>query len=94
MELWDEFGILFVSKEEWTKHRKDIPTIETLYKAVQAMQVSHEKKNYTTLGKAKSRFLDFTERMNDYSYLADLIPSGDKYVSLVAGTVSLIVKVS
>ena len=58
------------------------------------MQVSQDKKNETTLGKAKSRFLDFTERMNDYSYLADFIPSGDKYVCLVAGAVSLIVKVS
>jgi hypothetical protein len=41
----------------------------------------------------KNRFLNFAETMNDYSYLFSIVPSGDKYTSLITGVVSSVVKV-
>ena len=52
---------------------------------------SNRKK--TKLGRMKTLFTRVTQSLAKYKDLFAVVPSGDKYVSLVAGSVSAIVKV-
>lgn len=45
------------------------------------------------LGKVKSYVVDFLEMMDDHSFLFKFIPTGDKYISLITGVISSVVKV-
>lgn len=51
----------------------------------------HQKKG--AWDKGTQQFFDFVSIMDDHSYLFKFIPTGDKYVSLIAGVVTTVVKV-
>ena len=47
----------------------------------------------TKTGRAKKLFTKVAQSLFKYKDLFDIVPSGDKYVSLVAGSISAIIKV-
>lgn len=71
----------------------EVPNITTLRNIVQDAQVEWQAKRSKGLGKVKSYVADFLEMMDDHSYLFKFIPTGDKYISLITGVVSSVVKV-
>ena len=90
--------------EQWTKFHSRFklgnipvgdgpPTIETLQKAVQNSQNDWTERKESGFGKVKMKIENFLNTMNDHSYLFNVIPSGDKYVSLITGVISSVVKV-
>ncbi len=70
-----------------------VPTIDKLHNAVVAASESWKSKKESGYGKVKQRFFDFLNMMDDHSEMFSVIPNGDKYVSLITGVVSTIVKV-
>ncbi|GLA06680.1 hypothetical protein AnigIFM60653_007620 [Aspergillus niger] len=71
----------------------EVPNITTLRNIVQDAQVEWQAKRSKGLGKVKSYVADFLEMMDDHSYLFKFIPTGDKYISLITGVVSSVVKI-
>ncbi|RDH36294.1 hypothetical protein BDQ94DRAFT_167912 [Aspergillus welwitschiae] len=71
----------------------EVPNITTLRNIVQDAQVEWQAKRSKGLGKIKSYVADFLEMMDDHSYLFKFIPTGDKYISLITGVVSSVVKI-
>jgi len=92
-ELWTKFSHVFPSDGVAVQSPDSIPTITTLYEAINHAQTTWHDRQNEGFGPVKGRFLTFAETMNDYSYLFSVIPSGDKYISLVTGVVSSVVKV-
>ncbi|KAL8393633.1 hypothetical protein RB595_003389 [Gaeumannomyces hyphopodioides] len=70
------------------------PTVLTLRQAVSEAQKAWEGKKTAGFGKAKERLESFVGTLHNYSFLFSLIPSDDKYTSLITGTISSIVKIS
>lgn len=93
IETWQNFQHLFHDDQESTRPANSIPTIETLRRAIDQSQDAWLAKKTKGFGKAKDRFFDFLDTMNDHSYLFNIIPSGDKYISLITGVVSSVVTV-
>lgn len=91
--MWESFGYLFPISGASRLTSTNIPTIQTLQKAVNDAQDEWKAKGETQFGKAKDRLFDFLEMMNDHSYLFKFIPAGDKYISLITGVVSSVVQV-
>jgi hypothetical protein len=71
----------------------DVPNVATLQKVVNDAQAKWETKKGTGFGKLKTYVSDFLGMMDDHSYLFKVIPAGDKYISLITGVVSSVVKV-
>ncbi|KAF7555178.1 hypothetical protein G7Z17_g2378 [Cylindrodendrum hubeiense] len=94
VETWDTFQHLFHGDGESVRPPNSIPTIETLRVAINQAQGAWLAKKTKGFGKAKDRFFDFLDTMNDHSYLFKVIPSGDKYISLITGVVSSVVTAS
>ena len=90
---WQEFNHLFETESDSAQLPGRVPTIETLYKAIDQAQGAWLAKKAKGWGRAKERFLEFSNTMDDHSYLFSVIPSGDKYISLITGVVSSVVKV-
>lgn len=72
---------------------RQAPTIDELREAVSNAQLARENQRKGMTYTAKSRFMDFLDTMNDHSFLFEFIPVGDKYVSLITGVITSIVKV-
>lgn len=72
---------------------QEVPNINMLREIVGNAQVEWETRRGKGFGKVKSYMSDFLESMNDHSYLFKFIPAGDKYISLITGVVSSVVKV-
>ena len=72
---------------------QEVPNINTLREIVGDAQLEWETKRGKGFGKVKSYVSDFLELMDDHSYLFKFIPAGDKYISLITGVVSSVVKV-
>ncbi|KAI1479211.1 hypothetical protein F4774DRAFT_138077 [Daldinia eschscholtzii] len=89
IEMWQQFHHLFPAWEEPTLARDGVPTIATLRDAVQEAQISWGRKS-----KTRNRLFMFLEALDDHSYLFKLIPTEDKYLSLLTGVISSIVKAS
>ncbi|PLN81339.1 hypothetical protein BDW42DRAFT_193862 [Aspergillus taichungensis] len=71
---------------------QEVPNINTLREIVGDAQVEWETKRGKGFGKVKRYVSDFLDLMNDHSYLFKFIPAGDKYISLITGVVSSVVK--
>ncbi|KAK3322846.1 hypothetical protein B0H66DRAFT_620668 [Apodospora peruviana] len=68
------------------------PRLDSLLHAAQDAEAAWEKKKESGIGKAKSAIENFMETMNNHSYLFSIIPSGDKYTSLITGVMTSITK--
>lgn len=91
-ETWQKFQKSFCSENSLTV-LSQVPTINELHKAVSSAQLERENLKRGMTYTAKTRFMDFLDTMNDHSFLFKFIPVGDKYVSLITGVVTSIVKV-
>ncbi len=95
-KVWKGFQAFFPDAKEGevsTVGASNIPTLDNLLRAVQRAEADWEEKKKAGFGKAKGRFRDFLETMDDHSYLFSVIPDGDKYTSLITGIVTSVVKV-
>jgi hypothetical protein len=94
VEIWQKFREHHDSDSgESSLSFHDVPNVATLQKVVNDTQVKWETKKGTGLGKLKTYVSDFLGMMDDHSYLFKVIPAGDKYISLITGVVSSVVKV-
>ena len=94
VKLWDKFSSSFPQLERPGSACPNVPTISTLQQEVLSAEQAWTVGREAGWGKAKNRVFTFIETMNNHSYLFSFIPQGDRYVSLFAGVISSIVKVS
>lgn len=74
--------------------RNSIPDLPEVHNAVRsAMLTWQEKRDSTKLGKVKKVFEKVYQSCDDHSSLLSIIPNDDKYVSLIAGSLTAIAKV-
>ncbi|QPC76903.1 hypothetical protein HYE68_007655 [Fusarium pseudograminearum] len=92
LELWERFNEIYPDDSP-TGQMKAIPTIQTLYQAIDQAQTAWHDKQARGLRPIRDKFFNFAETMSEYSYLFSIIPNGDKYTSLITGVVSSVVKV-
>ncbi|KAI0186884.1 hypothetical protein EV127DRAFT_483846 [Xylaria flabelliformis] len=71
-----------------------IPTINTLWAAINQAQMQWIKKSESGFGKAKTQLFCFFETMDSHKYLFSIIPNGDKYTSLITGVITSIASVN
>lgn len=69
------------------------PNIETVLKLVAGAQNKLEEKHRTKTGKVKGWFRGLGQSFSNHSYLFDLLPTGDKYTSVLVGSFTALVKV-
>lgn len=93
VDTWKRFCHLHPSENQGVSDLNNVPTIATLREEITKADAAWHSKQDKGFRAVKNRFLNFAETMNDYSYLFSIIPSGDKYTSLVTGVVSSVVKV-
>ncbi|KAF0635513.1 hypothetical protein FPSE5266_01982 [Fusarium pseudograminearum] len=93
LELWERFNEIYPDGSQ-PGQMKTIPTIQTLYQAIDQAQTAWHDKQARGLRPIRDKFFNFAETMSEYSYLFSIIPNGDKYTSLITGVVSSVVKVS
>ncbi|KAI1504178.1 hypothetical protein F5X99DRAFT_372746 [Biscogniauxia marginata] len=94
-DTWKRFNSLFLDDEESKQiSGLSVPTLDKLIAAVNAASKSWKSDKETKLGRFKERFISFINTMDDYSYLFSVIPSNDKYTSLITGVLSSIAKAS
>ena len=79
-------------EQESINIRDKPPTFALLSATVEAAQTSLEEKRASST--IKARFRKICSSINDYEDLAKVIPSNDKYVSIVTGAVGALIKVS
>ncbi|KUI62526.1 hypothetical protein VP1G_09644 [Cytospora mali] len=92
IDTWQTFGHLFANGEGSVNTQDEIPTIATLYRAVEEAQLAWDSHKRGRFGRSKGCLLAFMETLDDHSFLFQFIPTGDKYVSLITGVVASIVK--
>lgn len=90
-ETWKKFHVHF-DLGDVDHLAQNPPTVLTLRQAVSEAQKAWADKKTAGFGKAKDRLESFVGTLHDYSFLFSLIPSDDKYTSLITGTISSIVK--
>ncbi|CEI66319.1 unnamed protein product [Fusarium venenatum] len=93
LELWERFNQIYPDGN-LSDQKNSIPTIETLYQAIDQAQAAWQDKQARGVRPIRDKFFNFAETMSEYSYLFSIIPNGDKYTSLITGVVSSVVKVS
>ncbi|KAI1746506.1 hypothetical protein F4782DRAFT_524269 [Xylaria castorea] len=71
-----------------------VPTVTTLWAAIDQAQRQWIKRSESWFGKAKTQLFSFLETMDSHNYLFSIIPNGDKYTSLITGVITSIVKAS
>lgn len=90
-KAWSDFqGILS------PEHRSRVdspPDITVVWKALFIAEESYQEKGETRMGKVKHAVFKACESLEDHKELFHIFPTGDKYVSLVTGSISAIVKV-
>ncbi|KAH8429322.1 uncharacterized protein LDX57_006989 [Aspergillus melleus] len=77
------------------EHRSRVdtpPDITVVWKAVLVAEESFQEQKETRMGKAKQAVFKACESLEDHKELFHIFPTGDKYVSLVTGSISAIVK--
>jgi hypothetical protein len=92
IEQWNKFCHLYPCENQALSDINNLPTIATLREEVQRAESAWHSKQDKGFRVVKNRFLNFAETMSDYSYLFSIVPSGDKYTSLITGVVSSVVK--
>ncbi|KAH6640176.1 hypothetical protein F5144DRAFT_609231 [Chaetomium tenue] len=68
------------------------PRLDGLLRAVQDAEAAWERKKGSGIGKTKQAIENFMGAMNNHSYLFSIIPSGDKYTSLITGVMTSMTK--
>lgn len=94
VEAWKRIRQYFPAINESERDLTEVPSAGTLHKAVTDAEAVWKRQGQGIWNKTSQQFLDFVGIMNDHSYLFKFIPAGDKYVSLIAGVVTTIVKAS
>lgn len=69
------------------------PTPERLEAVVRRAQNELEAKTHTKVGRVKGWFGKVAGRINNHKYLLDMLPSGDKYTSVLIGGLTACIKV-
>jgi hypothetical protein len=92
LDLWERFNQIYPDGSP-SDQTNNIPTIESLYQAIDQAQTVWQDKQAQGLRPIRDKFFNFAETMSEYSYLFSIIPNGDRYVSLITGVVSSVVKV-
>ncbi|PYH66433.1 uncharacterized protein BO88DRAFT_456285 [Aspergillus vadensis CBS 113365] len=68
------------------------PTPERLEAVVRTAQSELEAKTHTKVGRAKGWFVKVAGRINNHKYLLDMLPSGDRYTSVLIGGLTACIK--
>lgn len=55
---------------------------------------SHARPDNSTMQRLKTGYEELCKSLDNYSLIFQFIPSGDKYISLLTGTIQIIVEVS
>ncbi|KAI9766661.1 MAG: hypothetical protein M1839_004784 [Geoglossum umbratile] len=80
-------------KEHRSRVQDAPPDIATVIKAVQAARASWQKsREQKTLGKTKKLFVGVCQSLDHHKELFGMIPNNDKYICLVTGSISAIIK--
>ena len=69
------------------------PDINVARVAIESAQAQIQKNQDSKIGKVKAFFGKSAQVLDDYNYLFDLLPTGDKYTSVFTGALTAIVKV-
>lgn len=69
------------------------PSLNILWKAAHDAGSKWEKKREKGFGRAKACLFSFLDTMDAHKYLFSVVPNGDKYTSLLTGSLTSIVKV-
>lgn len=93
MQLWQECEHIAPDTKVWNAAQRGIPSVQTLFKSVEDAQIAWDAEKKGRFGRSKELFFKFMETMDDHAFLFKFIPTGDKYVSLISGVVSSMVKV-
>ena len=73
---------------------KDVPSLKQLHESVKRASDSwQEDRKNTKIGRLKDKFSNICRSINDHSALLSMIPSNDKYICLLTGSVSAIAQV-
>ena len=71
------------------------PCLEDVYKAVtEASEQLKTDREESKIGRLKNRFNKLCSTLNSHKDMFDIVPDGDKYVSILAGSFSALVKAS
>lgn len=70
------------------------PNMNTVRVAIQQAQVKIQRNQESKIGRTKAFFGSSFEVLNEYNYLFDMLPTGDKYTSVFTGALTAIVKVN
>jgi hypothetical protein len=90
---WENF-VSKLPKDQQEDVRSRPPSLSSVHNAVQsASRLWQDKRDNTKRGKLKNMFARVAKSCDDHSDLLSIIPKDDKYVSLIAGSLSSIVKV-
>lgn len=68
------------------------PSVEDLQSIMETTVQNWNSRCDSGLGRAKENFLNFSGTLLQFSDLFSIIPSGDKYISLLTGVISTTVK--
>ncbi|KAI0201139.1 hypothetical protein F4808DRAFT_469814, partial [Astrocystis sublimbata] len=91
-ESWKKFSPIFDSDCMKCIAGDSIPTVDVLLSAVNDTNTVRESNKQAPMGQVRERFLNFTNKLNDYSFLFSIIPNNEKYTILITGVVSSIAK--
>ncbi|RDW60323.1 hypothetical protein BP5796_11929 [Coleophoma crateriformis] len=91
--LWKKFHSSF-GLEKIVKPGQGPPKVQDLQDIVRGAEQSWAKKQDSGFGKTKEVVENFLILMNEHSNLFSVIPSGDKYLSLITGVITSVVKVA
>lgn len=79
--------------EDVFKEGQGPPRLDGLLRAAQDTEAVWESKKESGIGKTKSAIENFMDTMNNHSHMFSILPSGDKYTSLITGVITSITKV-
>jgi len=79
--------------EDIFKEGQGPPRLDGLLRAAQDAEAVWDSKKESGIGKTKYAIENFMDTMNNHSYLFSILPSGDKYTSLITGVMTSITKV-
>ena len=80
-------------KDYHFEYKDKPPNLNDVTSAVAKANNAWKEKQSTMAGKVKQRFASVCETMQDYKQVTAMIPSQDKYFSLLTGSFSLIITV-
>lgn len=89
---WKDYQQLLPKQDRVTED-SDPPVLTDIEKACDYWYKSYQTKEDDKFASIKNNFQQFCNALDAHSSLFSIFPNGDKYVSLLSGTISSIVKV-